>query len=87
MKLLRVAECSEKFATRMLYAILVREDPLAGRDHVARPRDAAVVHDVERDEVRLRRRARVAVGRAGGDAGHERAVAAAVAGASCSAAS
>ena len=60
--------------------VLVVEDPLAGRDDVARPADAVVVHDVERDDLGRRSRARVPGRRARRDAGHERAVAAAVTG-------
>ena len=34
--------------------VLVRDNPLRRCDHVARPRSARVVHDVERDDVRAR---------------------------------
>ena len=59
---------------------LVVVDPLGRRDHVARPGHAVVVHDVERDELRARRGARVVRAVARSDPGHERAVAAAVTG-------
>src|SRR5947199_256041 len=60
--------------------VLVRENPLRRCDHVARPRGARVVHDVERDDVRARRCAGVAWSLARRDPGHERAMAATVAG-------
>ena len=61
-------------------ASLVLEDPLGGRDHVARARHALVVHHVQRDDPRGGCRARVVGRRAGGQAGDGGAVAVAVAG-------
>ena len=60
-------------------AVLVAEDPVGGADHVARPRHALVVHDVERDDPGRRRRAGVAARGSRGQAGHHRPVAEAVA--------
>ena len=52
----------------MLYCAMVLEDPLGGRDHVARARHALVVHHVERDDPGRRGGARVTRRRAGGQA-------------------
>ena len=54
-------------------------DPVDGGDDVARHRHAVVVHHVERDDPRVRSRARVARTAAGRDVGDERPVATAVA--------
>ena len=56
------------------------QDPVGSRDHVARHAHARVVDHVERDELRVRGSACIAVGAAGCDAGDEGAVPAPVAG-------
>ena len=78
MKLLGVVEWSDRFATRMLYVRAVLIDPLDTRDHVARPRHAVVVHDVDRDEVGAWSGPGVVGSAARRDACDERAVPAAV---------
>ena len=76
----RVRRMEREVGDADVEAILVREDPVGGADHVRGHRLAGVVGDVDRDERRARSGADVAARAARGDRGDERAVAATVSG-------